>query len=67
MNMLVRVKFWNILMIVALLAGAVFVTPAQPVKAANDLRISQVYGAGGVTGSSFTNDFIELGYCDFTP
>ena len=49
----VRIRFWNVLMIVALLAGAVFVTPAQPVKAANDLRISQVFGGGGSTGSPY--------------
>jgi predicted extracellular nuclease len=56
----VRIRFWNVLMIVVLLAGAVFVTPAQPVKAANDLRISQVFGGGGSTGSPYTNDFIEI-------
>ena len=32
-----QIKFWNILMIVALVAGAAFVTPAQSVKAASSL------------------------------
>ncbi len=26
----------------------------------NDLRISQVYGGGGNTGATYTNDFIEI-------
>ena len=58
--MSIRIRFWNILMIAALVVGAVFVSPAQPVKAANDLRISQVYGGGGNAGALYTNDFIEL-------
>lgn len=55
-----RIKFWNVLMIAALVAGAVFVTPARPVQAANALRISQVFGAGGSTGSPYTHDFVEI-------
>ncbi|MCA9875943.1 MAG: lamin tail domain-containing protein, partial [Anaerolineales bacterium] len=33
-------------------------SPQAPL--ANDIRISQVYGGGGNSGSTYTNDFIEL-------
>ena len=56
----VRIRFWNVLMIVVLLAGAVFVSPARPVQAANALRISQVYGGGGNSGAPYTHDYIEI-------
>ena len=58
--MRLHIKVWNVLMIVVLLAGAVFVTPARPVQAANALRISQVYGGGGNSGATYRNDFIEI-------
>ncbi|HEY1488626.1 MAG TPA: lamin tail domain-containing protein, partial [Micromonosporaceae bacterium] len=43
----------------ALLAAlALSPTPAQ--AASPDLDISQVYGGGGNSGATFTNDFVEL-------
>ncbi len=35
-------------------------SPAQAAPAANDVRISQVYGGGGNSGAYYTHDFIEL-------
>lgn len=58
--MKLHIKVWNVLMIVVLLAGAVFVTPAKPVQAANALRISQVYGGGASTSAMYKYDYVEL-------
>ena len=36
-----------ILMVLAMLAGMLGIQPVKPVQAANSIRISQAYGAGG--------------------
>jgi predicted extracellular nuclease len=48
------------MMAVLLMVGMVGIQPAQPVMAANPIRISQAYGGGGNSGSTYTHDFIEL-------
>ncbi|MEZ4770990.1 MAG: lamin tail domain-containing protein [Caldilineales bacterium] len=47
---------------VSLAAAPAAAPPAAPLAAplANDLRISQVYGGGGNSGATYTNDFIEI-------
>ena len=48
-----------ILSVLAVLAaGLVAAAPAQ--AASPDLVISQVYGGGGNTGATYTNDFVEI-------
>ncbi|MCB0250614.1 MAG: ExeM/NucH family extracellular endonuclease, partial [Anaerolineae bacterium] len=42
----------------SLIAAPVEAPLAAPL--ANDLRLSQVYGGGGNTGATYTNDFIEI-------
>lgn len=49
-----------ILMVLAMLFGMLGMQPVKPVQAANPIRISQAYGAGGNTGATYTHDFIEL-------
>ena len=49
-----------ILMVLAMLAGMLGIQPVKPVQAANPIRISQAYGAGGNTGATYTHDFIEI-------
>ena len=46
--------------VLSLLPGAMSSMAAPQAPMANDLRISQVYGGGGNSGSYYTNDFIEL-------
>lgn len=53
-------KPFYLLMVLALLAGLLGFQPAKPVQAANALRISQVYGGGGLDGATYTHDFIEI-------
>jgi|GEM_PF-913984 len=53
-------KPFYLLMVLALLAGLLSLQPAKPVQAANTLRISQVYGGGGLDGATYTHDFIEI-------
>jgi len=48
------------MMAILLMFGMVGIQPASPVKAANPLRISQVYGGGGSVGSTYTHDFVEI-------
>src|SRR5215207_5413082 len=43
-----------------LITGTVALTAAPAVAASPDVMISQVYGGGGNTGATYTNDFIEL-------
>ena len=43
-----------------ILSGALAVLAASPALSASNLVISQIYGGGGNTGSTYTNDFIEL-------
>ena len=57
-----------LLMVLALLAGLIGFQPAQPVQAGSQaLRISQAYGGGGNSGSTYTHDFIELYNSGSTP
>ena len=44
----------------SLLPDAMSSMAAPQAPMANDLRISQVYGGGGNSGATYTNDFIEL-------
>ncbi len=53
-------KPFYLIMVLLMLVGMFGIQPVKPVEAANTLRISQVYGGGGNTGSSFTHDFIEI-------
>lgn len=43
-----------------LVSGTVALTAAPAVAASADVVISQVYGGGGNSGATYTNDFIEL-------
>lgn len=53
-------RFTLVMMAVLLAFGMLGIQPAKPVLAANPLRISQVYGGGGDSGATYTNDFIEI-------
>ena len=53
-------KIIYVLTIFAMVLGMIGLQPVQPVYAANDLRISQVYGGGGNSGATYTHDFIEI-------
>jgi len=59
--MKMHIKVWNVLMIVVLLAGAVFITPARPVQAAAQ-SLSAIYTQNfdsllnTGTGNTFTDD-----------
>ena len=53
-------KLIYMLMMLALVMGMLGVQPMKAVQAANPIRISQVYGGGGNSGSTYTHDFIEL-------
>jgi VCBS repeat-containing protein len=48
------------MMAILLMFGMLGIQPAEPVQAANPLRISQVYGGGGQVTSTFMYDFIEI-------
>ena len=53
--------FPKIFSITLILAMLVAVLPAQQARAISpDIVISQVYGGGGNSGATLTNDFIEL-------
>ena len=56
-------KIWRLITVAALLASALNLSlvPATPAQAlSTDIVISQVYGGGGNSGSTYTNDYIEL-------
>ena len=53
-------RFTLVMMALLLMVGMLGIQPAKPVLAANPLRISQVYGGGGDSGATYTNDFIEI-------
>lgn len=53
-------KFLSLLLAVLLAFGAIGLQANRPVQAANTIRISQVYGGGGNSGSYYKTDFIEL-------
>ena len=53
-------KPFYLLMVLAMLLGMIGIQPIKPVQAANAIRISQAYGAGGNSGATYKNDFIEL-------
>ena len=46
--------------LLAVIASLLFATSQQPRAISNSIVISQIYGGGGNTGSTYTNDFIEL-------
>ena len=53
---------WIVLLLILFVVPPAGAAPiAVPdVTLSNDLRISQVYGGGGNTGATYTNDFVEL-------
>lgn len=53
-------KLGGLALLCSLILTAVTGAPAHPVQAAGVLRISQVYGGGGNSGATYTNDFIEI-------
>ncbi|MFA5612150.1 MAG: lamin tail domain-containing protein, partial [Anaerolineaceae bacterium] len=53
-------KYFYILMMFSLVVGMIGMKSAKPVRAANPIRISQVYGGGGNDSAPFTHDFIEI-------
>lgn len=52
-------RITNLLLVFIFLFSALGMTP-KSVQAAGIMRISQVYGGGGNSGATYTNDFIEL-------
>jgi predicted extracellular nuclease len=52
-------RILNLLIVFVFVFSAIGVTP-KPVEAEGIMRISQVYGGGGNSGATLTNDFIEL-------
>ena len=59
--MTIKLRFLNLLLAFFLLIGLInTASPIKTVQASNDIRISQVYGAGGNSGATYKNDFIEL-------
>lgn len=66
--MKVGIRIWNVLIALSLVFSALAITaPAKPVEAANPLRISQIYGAGGNSGALLRNDYVELYNSGTTP
>ncbi|HQP60601.1 MAG TPA: ExeM/NucH family extracellular endonuclease [Anaerolineaceae bacterium] len=66
--MKVGIRIWNVLVALSLVFSALAITaPAKPVEAANPLRISQIYGAGGNSGALLRNDYVELYNSGTTP
>ncbi len=66
--MKVGIRIWNVLIALSLVFSALAITaPAKPVEAANPLRISQIYGAGGISGALLRNDYVELYNSGTTP
>ncbi len=55
-----RARLTNLIMAVILLFGVIGVYPRSVQAAPGVIVISQVYGGGGNTGATYTNDFIEL-------
>ncbi len=59
--MIIKVRLINRALALIMLIGLFnTASPVKSVRAATDIRISQVYGAGGNSGASYKNDFIEL-------
>jgi len=52
-------RMLNLVLVFVFVFSALGVTP-KPVEAEGVIRISQVYGGGGNSGATLTNDFIEL-------
>ena len=46
-----KFKWINVVLALALALGVIGMWPAERVSAANDIRISQVYGGGGQSGA----------------
>lgn len=55
-------KIFNLFIAIIIALGGVFTASSPaPVKAgATNIRISQVYGGGGLSGATFKNDYVEL-------
>ena len=56
-------KIWRLITVAALLASALNLSlvPATSVQAlSSDVVLSQVYGGGGNSGATYTNDYIEI-------
>lgn len=49
-----------VMMAILLAFGTMGIQPAKPVKAANPLRLSQVYGGSGTVSSTYRYDFFEI-------
>ncbi len=55
-----RARLTNLIMAIILLLGGIGIFPRSVQAAPGFIVISQVYGGGGNTGATYTNDFIEL-------
>ena len=55
-----QMRFWNILVIFALLISGLSLPSHTAEAVSTSIVISQVYGGGGNSGSYYKNDFIEL-------
>lgn len=53
-------KPFYMIMVLVMLIGMFGIQPVETVEAANPIRISQAFGAGGNTVDSYTHDYIEL-------
>lgn len=61
-------SFLQVFIAIVFLFGAFGTVPTRPVEAASaNLVISEVYGGGGNSGATYTNDFIEIINAGTTP
>ncbi len=58
--MKLNIRFWNLLVIFAMIASGLALPPQSAAAVSTNIVISQVYGGGGNSGATLKNDFIEL-------